>query len=131
MRYAITAGLCASVFALLGCGGSNDEGSMSPASRQATETNERSISALAATRCDREQTCGNVGANGDYTSREDCVLRMERDARDDLDAEECPGGIDRAELDECLTQIRTEDCGHVLDHIERVTQCRSGSLCLD
>jgi hypothetical protein len=131
MKYTMIAGVVAGALALIGCGGSKHEGTMSPASRPATETNERSISALAATRCDHEQTCNNVGPNGDYTSREDCLLRMERDARDDLDAEECPGGIDRAELDECLTQIRTEDCGHVLDKVERLAECRSGSLCLD
>ncbi|HMJ13995.1 MAG TPA: DUF6184 family natural product biosynthesis lipoprotein [Polyangiaceae bacterium] len=131
MKYAIAAGLCASVFALLGCAGNGNDDSMTPASRRATETNERSIGALTATRCDKEARCGNVGPNGDYTSREDCVMRLERDARDDFDAEECPGGIDRAELDQCLKQIRSEDCGHVLDKLERVAECRSGALCLD
>jgi hypothetical protein len=115
---------------LAGCGRDGEE-PMTPASRPVTVDNERGIFALAAERCDREARCGNVGPNEDYTSRNDCMARIESDARDDLDARECPGGIEQRELDECVQQVRSEDCGHVLDKLERLAECADSQLCLD
>jgi hypothetical protein len=115
---------------VMGCG-HHDRDSMSPASRPVIADNDRSIAALAASRCDREARCNNVGPNGNYTSRQDCITRIERDTRDDLNVRECPGGIDGTRLQRCLTEIRTEECGHVLDKLERVAECRSGALCLN
>jgi hypothetical protein len=40
----------------------------------------------------------------------DCVARIRSDWRDDLNARECPGGVDERQLDECLTEIRSEEC---------------------
>jgi hypothetical protein len=130
MKQLKIAGVCGALLvSLMACG--RDRETLSPASRPAVADNERSILALAASRCDREERCGNVGPNGSYTSRQDCLTRIERDTRDDLNVQECPGGIDYNRLDQCLTEIRQEECGHVLDKLERVAECRSGALCLD
>lgn len=116
--------------AVVGCNRDAEE-PMTPASRPATVDNERGIFALVAERCDREARCGNVGPREDYTSRDDCMKRIGRATRDDLNPNECPGGIEQRELDDCLAQVRSEDCGHVFDKLDRLVECRDAELCLD
>jgi hypothetical protein len=85
---------------------------------------------LAEARCDREQTCNNVGAGQKYTSRAVCIDQMRGSLANDLNAYECPRGIDDAQLHECMTAIRTEECGHPFDTLSRMEKCRTGALCM-
>lgn len=80
-------------------------------------------------RCEREIRCDNIGAGKDYSTPKDCMDEIATEWRDDLNAIECPGGIDRAELSECLEEIRNEDCGNPFDTLGRVVACRSSDLC--
>jgi hypothetical protein len=47
----------------------------------------------------------------------------------DLNADSCPRGIDRAQLDVCLTAIDNEMCNQPLDTLSRVDKCRTSALC--
>jgi hypothetical protein len=87
------------------------------------------VTSLAAERCDRELRCKNIGAKEKYKSRAECIAEMERDKRDDLNSDVCPGGIRQKELNDCLQAIHDEACGNPLDTITRLTACRSGNLC--
>lgn len=118
---------------ILGCNRSNDPEPMAPASRPVVET-PRSAAASAAesiaqSRCEREQRCENVGGDRKFSSMDDCLTRVRTDWKDDLNARECPGGINRAELDECLNEIRNEECSSPFDTLERVAACTSGQIC--
>ena len=82
-------------------------------------------------RCEREQQCGNIGADKTYSSHQDCLARIRNDWRDELNARECPGGINQHELDECLSQVRSEACGSPFDTLARVTECTQGQICIE
>lgn len=88
-------------------------------------------SSIAEARCAREATCENVGSDKTYSSSDDCMARIRDEWRDDLNARECPGGVNQTELDECLTAIRNEDCGSPFDTLARVVDCSSGQICVD
>lgn len=97
---------------------------MTPASRVLP-----AAESIADARCNREQKCNNIGADKKYSSVTDCLARIRNDWKDDLNARECPGGINRKELNECLTAIRDEDCGNPFDSLGRVTACTAGQIC--
>jgi hypothetical protein len=70
-----------------------------------------------------------VGPDRTYSDPDHCQSRFTSDYRKELNAWECPGGIDRAELNECLTEIRNNDCNSPFESLERAIACRSGDLC--
>jgi hypothetical protein len=87
------------------------------------------LASIAAVRCDREVRCKNVGRKEKYKTRADCVADLERDKRDDLNSDVCPG-VREKELNDCLQAIRDEDCGNPIDAIARLNACRTGNLCV-
>jgi hypothetical protein len=84
---------------------------------------------IAESRCEREQHCENVGENKKYSSVSDCLTRIRADWKDDLNARECPNGVKRAQLDECLNKIRAEECNSPFDTLERISECTAGQIC--
>jgi hypothetical protein len=101
----------------------------SPSGARTVVENEGAISAMGTARCDREQRCGNVGPGKDHENLAACQSKLMASSREELGASECPGGIVKKELDECLGEIRTEDCGNPLDTLGRLVACRSSDLC--
>ena len=81
-------------------------------------------------RCAREQRCENVGDGKKFSSADDCRARVRADWKDDLNGVECPQGINEAELNECLGEIRGEDCGSPIDTLSRVAACTTGQICI-
>jgi hypothetical protein len=81
-------------------------------------------------RCAREQRCENIGDNKKYSSLDDCRATVRAEWKDDLNGVECPNGIDQTELDQCLGEIRGEDCGDPLDALSRVAACTTGQICI-
>jgi hypothetical protein len=51
------------------------------------------------------------------------------DTRDDLNAKDCPGGIDQKELKECLEETSNSDCKNPFDEAGRLAACRTSDLC--
>lgn len=84
---------------------------------------------IAEARCDREQRCNNVGQGRRYESSQTCRATVRNDFSRDLNSSECQGGIDRAELSECMSDIRTEDCNNPIDTLSRLAACRTSDLC--
>ncbi|WP_437742741.1 DUF6184 family natural product biosynthesis lipoprotein [Sorangium sp. So ce1504] len=80
-------------------------------------------------RCDREARCNNIGPDRTYTSNEACSSRVRAEWREDLNLAECPGGTDSKELNECLQEIRNDDCNNPFDTLDRIVACRSSDLC--
>ena len=93
-------------------------------------SNESAISRIVAARCARESACNNVGADKRFTSGDVCSQKIKADMRDDLNAKDCPRGIDQKELNECLTEIKNENCNNPIDMIGRLAACRTSDLCL-
>lgn len=99
---------------------------MSPAARTRSAAEQ-----IAEARCERERQCGNVGADKTYTSSQDCLSRIQSDWKDDLNARQCPGGINQNQLSECLHQVRAEACENPFDTLARVTECTQGQICIE
>lgn len=97
----------------------------------ATAQTRSAAESIAEARCVREQRCDNVGDNKKYSSVSDCTTRIRADWKDDLNARECPRGVKRAQLDECLDKIRAEECGSPFDTLARVSECTAGQICAD
>jgi hypothetical protein len=90
---------------------------------------EAAVNSMSEARCEYEQRCGNVGQDRTYSDKDHCLTRFKGDFQKELNAWECPGGINRDELTECLTEIRNNDCNSPFDSLERVIACRSSDLC--
>jgi hypothetical protein len=97
---------------------------------QAQNFDQRIVDQLAAQRCDREQSCSNVGAGKRYDSRGVCMDWMLGDLGNTLNAHECPLGIDREGFDQCTAAIKAEGCGDGVAIFNRARQCRASALCL-
>ena len=128
--------LVGGLLALGACNRTNDPEPVYGEPRSDTELRPASRAASAAesiteARCAREQRCENIGPDKKYSSFSDCGARVRNDWKDDLNARECPGGVNQKELDECLASIRNEDCNSPLDTLSRLTQCTAGPICDD
>jgi hypothetical protein len=99
-------------------------------SAQAANADAAIVQQLSAARCDREQTCNNVGGGQKYASRNVCMEQMRGSIANDLNTYECPRGIDRNEVEHCVVAIKNEECSHPLDTITRMEKCRTGLMCI-
>ncbi|HEU4536219.1 MAG TPA: DUF6184 family natural product biosynthesis lipoprotein [Polyangiaceae bacterium] len=143
VRRAFSLALCAGALASLGCERDTprtDTSALNPAAPagkvgttpmtdKTTANNEQAITAIAASRCERETRCNNVGAGKKWASAETCRSDLMTKNRDELSASECPGGIVQKELQECLGEIQNENCNNPLDKLGRLAACRSSDLC--
>jgi hypothetical protein len=93
-------------------------------------SNQNAVDRIVSARCAREQTCNNVGVDKRYANPPACSAKLKSDMREDLNAKDCPYGVDQKELNECLESIRKEDCNNPLDAISRIGACRTGDMCL-
>lgn len=105
-------------------------GSVSPAAvPERTTATASATESIAESRCAREERCENIGDNRKFSSTDDCLARIRADWKEDLNARECPAGVNQPELRECLTEIRNEDCSSPFDTLSRVAACTSGQIC--
>jgi hypothetical protein len=88
------------------------------------------VDRLAAARCDQEQGCKNVGPGAKYASRSVCMDQIRGSAGNDLNAYNCPRGLDRNAVDRCTAAIQSEECSHPFDTLTRFDKCRIGALCM-
>lgn len=86
---------------------------------------------IAEARCARESRCDNVGPEKTYSSMEDCIIRVRSDWSDELSARECKTGVNETQLNECLNEVREEECSSPFDTLERVAACTAGQICAD
>jgi hypothetical protein len=99
---------------------------MTPASLTRT-----AMEQISEARCERERQCGNIGDDKTFSSSQDCLARIQSDWKDDLNARQCPGGVNQQQLDECMSQIRGEDCNNPFDTLARVTECTKSQICIE
>ena len=97
---------------------------------QARETVDGIVNRLSTLRCDREERCNNVGGGHEYDTRSVCMSTMRGSIGNELNAYNCPMGIDAANLDRCEVAINAEHCGDALATVSRGEACRQGALCL-
>jgi hypothetical protein len=89
------------------------------------------VDRLASARCDREQACDNVGDGRKYVSRHVCMEQLRGRIDNDLNAYQCPGGIDETAVTHCVSAIGAEECGaHPIEAMTRIEKCRADAMCL-
>ena len=120
--------------ALAACAHENDDTTTPTArttsgSQMAAPVDRHAVDDLAKARCDREQTCDNVGSGKTYATRDVCMEKLHGAADNDLTNASCPNGISRQALDKCLADIRGERCDHPLDTLSRINSCARATLC--
>jgi hypothetical protein len=129
VKIAFKTGFCTALIVLaVGCNKENDRPA-AVASNEPSKATSSATDSLADARCARETRCNNVGADKKYSSVDDCLMRTRADWESDLNARECPAGVNQTQLDECLAEVRGEDCNSPLDTLERVAACTSGQIC--
>jgi hypothetical protein len=87
------------------------------------------VAEMTAARCDREVRCKNVGQGQKYASREACLVSVGQEWRSELSFFDCPGHIVESALEDCLDELRANDCQNPLDSLERVLDCDSHEIC--
>jgi hypothetical protein len=92
--------------------------------------NAAAVDRIVGARCAREMTCKNIGHDRKFADQAACTTKVKTDMKDDLNAKDCPYGVDQKELDECLDAIKKEDCNNPIDVIGRLAACRTSDLCL-
>jgi hypothetical protein len=124
-------GLAALAVVAAACGHEYSEAdtTTTTAATQNAPASQRAIDAITAARCQREARCDNIGANRHYVNRTGCMTQLRGEEMNQLTTSACPNGIDNAQLDRCLADIRGEHCENALDTIERISTCSTGALC--
>jgi hypothetical protein len=107
-----------------------DPGTTTVTGANVSLNHEGAVAGIVEARCTREAACNNIGLDKRYGNRDSCVAKLKSEMQNDLNASDCPKGIDRKELDECLSEIRSESCNNPIEKIERLAACRTSDLCL-
>jgi hypothetical protein len=101
-----------------------------PSVQQGGVSPQAAVQSIVQSRCSREARCNNIGADRKYSSMTECTSKLTEKRSDDMNLSDCPRGISQKELDECLAEIRNEDCNNPLDSLGRLAACRSSDLCM-
>lgn len=109
----------------------DDDDRADPSIAGASAETRSATASLTQSRCSREQRCENIGAGKKYSSFADCEAEIGNAWREDLNARECSRGVDQSQLDECLTEVRNEECGNPFDSLGRIAACTQAQICED
>jgi hypothetical protein len=120
---------------LLACGGANPGPAVTGTPESGITEPQKGadmavVNRLSEARCDQEQTCKNVGPGAKYASRSTCMEQIHGSIANDLNAYNCPRGLDSAGVDRCMAAIKGEECNHPFDTLTRYDTCRTGALCM-
>lgn len=84
---------------------------------------------LTRARCDREETCDNIGEKRAFVNRDACTHELERAQEQAPLSRACPRGMREALLEDCLSEVRREECGNPHHLAERIDRCKIDELC--
>jgi len=90
-------------------------------------TAEQAMDAIANARCNREQRCGNIGPDKQYSSREHCMTAALSDLRESL--ADCQAGVDENDVRQCAGEIETQGCSGPFEGLETFIACKTDDLC--
>lgn len=80
--------------------------------------------------CDREQSCGTIGPGAYFTSREECLGVMRTKLSPKLTHQNCPMGIAKGALDDCIAGYQASECAQPGFAITRNVHCSVSDLCM-
>jgi len=88
------------------------------------------IDRIAKASCDREQSCNTIGPGATFGSTQECLSTFHAKYARELSAGNCPGGIDKGGLDDCISSFEASQCGGPDEAITRTATCSTKSLCI-
>ena len=91
---------------------------------------QKTVERIADARCGHEQRCNNIGAGQKYASRDECQQKLVSDTSNDLNATNCPRGLDQDALNRCMNAMDNEPCSLSIDTLARIADCRTGAICM-
>jgi len=111
--------------------GTNDYSGYRGPARGGGPSVQSALQSYAETRCNREVRCNNIGVGKRYRNVQTCISDQVNDRSQSWEvANECRShGVNQEHLRQCLTAVRTQDCGNPIDDISRLAQCRVGEVC--
>jgi hypothetical protein len=130
--------------AAAGCGSSEHEPPLTPASGELVERTyypesgppvaglegrEGAIFELTRARCDYEMRCMNVGIDRKYSHLDACKYHFNTAGYDELRADQCWAGVPRAALQSCVQSMDRLSCGDTVDDLDDVSGCDPDDLC--
>ncbi len=115
--------------AVIGCANENKPEAKVVTTSATRVDNTYAIQAISSARCDREMRCDNIGKDRTFSSREACISDVKESAREAVGADQCPKGVLQADLTSCLSAIKSDGCGNILDHVTRMAACRPSEIC--
>ena len=120
---------------VVGCGGPNPNQQPvtgTAANVAVAQNNDKMVVAnLAAARCDQEERCNNIGPKQKFASREICLQQLNGSMGNELNAYQCPRGLESKALDRCMAAIRDEACETPFDTLKRYDRCRTSAICMN
>jgi hypothetical protein len=94
------------------------------------EVDQRVAEKLTSARCAREAKCDQIGQGHKYATRDVCETLLRSDTMNDLNAKNCPRGLDKDAVEHCLLAIKAEPCSMSIDTLARIADCRTGAICM-
>jgi hypothetical protein len=85
------------------------------------------VASLVAARCEKEQSCNNIGVGAKFASPKGCSDQLRGNIGSDLSGFTCERGLDSAAVDRCVTAIESEAC----TELTRFDKCRTASICMN
>ncbi|HSQ64539.1 MAG TPA: DUF6184 family natural product biosynthesis lipoprotein [Polyangiaceae bacterium] len=88
------------------------------------------VERLVTARCDQEQRCTNIGPGAKFASRQVCMDQVRGSIGNELNAYNCPHGLDSNAVDRCMMAIKSEACSTPFDTLSRYDKCRTSAMCI-
>jgi hypothetical protein len=85
---------------------------------------------IAKASCDREQSCSTIGPGATFGSLQECLNTFHVKYAKELSVGNCPGGIDKGGLEDCLSSLDAGQCSGTADSISRSATCSTKSICI-
>jgi hypothetical protein len=100
------------------------------ATNKQSAATDKVVDELTEARCAHEQRCNNIGNGRKYATYEVCNDQVRGGAANDLNAYNCPRGIDQAGLNRCLASLEGGDCNLSFNRVSQIVDCRAGNMCM-
>jgi Family of unknown function (DUF6184) len=85
---------------------------------------------LVTAQCNRELRCETLGPGEKYTSRADCIAKLETERGNQINATNCPREVGGDALRSCLMALENDSCDSAIASTARTNACQLSNLCV-
>jgi hypothetical protein len=88
------------------------------------------VERIAGARCDRSQSCDQIGTGATYHDRTDCMNHMRTLVSQDLNEARCPAGMGEIGVSRCVKSLQLAECDMPGQVYSTTSHCRLNLMCL-